>query len=152
MKNSLSIFVFSLLALVFAATLEEFAPKPVGVGFPILLSAVQHVAARRPLLTSLLFAVAAGAIEDALSALPMVTSASFFLAAVAAVKGSGHPRALMAFTYPLYQVWLWLWVSDLGGGVFMRFVVALPLGVVTVVAVACLLEFLERRAGVDVAA
>ena len=149
MKNSLAILVFALLALAFGAAAEELCPKLLGVGLPMLLSEVQFVAARRPLMTALLFAVAAGALEDSLSLLPMATSASFFLAAVVAVKGSGHPRALMAVTYPLYQLWLWLWVNDLGNGVFARLVVALPVGVAVGWMASRLLGWGERRVGID---
>ena len=57
--------------------------------------------------------------------------------------------ALMAVTYPLYQLWLWLWVNDLGNGVFARLVVALPVGVAVGWMASRLLGWGERRVGID---
>ena len=61
-------FVVFLLVLVPGVAAEEMLPKVLGVGFPVLLMSVQFVSLRLPLPPSVLFAVAAGAAEDAVCA------------------------------------------------------------------------------------
>ena len=77
----------------FGAGAEVLLPKVLGVGFPVLMTAVQFFAVRRPAVSVAMFAIAAGAMEDALSALPPVTSVSYFLGLAALVRWSGMPRA-----------------------------------------------------------
>jgi len=129
---------------------EEMLPKPFGVGFPVLLAAVQFFASRRPLPAALIFAAAAGAVEDALSSLPAMTSVGYFSATALLVRRTGFPRLAIAMTYPAYQLWLRLWVPGIGGGVFHRTLVALPLGVATAVAVAWLLFAAQKKGAIDV--
>ena len=117
-----------------------------GVGFPVLLVTSQIVAVRRPLAMAVLFAVAAGGMEDALSSLPYMTSISFFLLAVALARRADIPLAASVFTYPAYQIWLSAWTGELGGGVFARILLSLPVGVVTAFASGWLFQVAERRA------
>ena len=149
MANDIVVLVFSLLVLVFGAGAEVVLPKLLGVGFPVLLTAVQFMAVRRPAVAAVLFAIAAGALEDALSALPPVTSVSYFLGLAALIRWSGMPRAATLFTYPVYQVWIFIWTSGLGGGFFVRVLAALPTGLVTALAVGAILDFMERKAAID---
>ena len=93
--------VIAVLALVFAAAGEELLPPCLGVGFPLLLAAAVAMARRRPSVTAVFFAVAAGAFEDALSSLPPLTSVGFFLfAAIAARSGLTPAPALFADAGP----------------------------------------------------
>ena len=96
-----------------------------------------------------MFAIAAGALEDALSALPPATSVSYFLGLAALVRWAGMPRVATLLTYPAYQVWLFVWTSGLGGEVFGRVLLALPVGLVTAIAVGLVLGWIERKAAMD---
>ena len=71
--------MFAVLALVLGAGCEELLPKFFGVGFPVLLMVVVFLSVRFGLLLAVMLAIAAGATEDALSALTPMTSVSFFL-------------------------------------------------------------------------
>ena len=146
MRNSFLALAFSLAVLCLGAGAEELLPKVLGVGFPVLLVAAQVVAVRWSLAAAMVFAVAAGGMEDALSSLPPMTSVSFFLLAVALVRRSDLPLAASLLTYPAYQVWLSAWTGGLGGGVFGRILVALPVGVATALAVGWAIRIAERRA------
>ena len=146
MRNSFLELAFSLVVLCLGASAEELLPKFLGVGFPVLLVLAQIVAVRRPLVAALLFAVAAGGMEDALSSLPHMTSISFFLLAGVFVRRAEIPLAASVLTYPAYQIWLSAWTGELGGGVFGRILVALPIGVATAFATGWLFNFAERRA------
>ena len=149
MINSIVVLVLSIVVLVFGASAETLLPKMLGVGFPVLMTSVQFVAVRRPAVSMVMFAIAAGSMEDALCALPPATSASFFLALAALVRWSGMPRAATLFTYPAYQAWLFVWTTRPGGGFFSRVLLALPIGIVTALAVVAVLGWLERKAAVD---
>ena len=142
MRNSLLVLAFSLVVLCLGAGAEELLPKLLGVGFPVLLASVQVVAVRGPLAAVMIFAVAAGGMEDALSSLPPMTSVSFFLLAMAFARRADLPRAASMLTYPAYQVWLSAWTGGLGGGVFGRILVSL----VTAFAVGWIIRMAERRA------
>lgn len=146
MKNSVLHFVFALMVLVFGAAAEELLPKFAGVGFPVLLMAVQTTSVRRTAVEMAVFALAAGTMEDALSALPMMTSASCFLAIAALVRWTRLPVGAAALTYPVYQLWLLVWMPALKGNMFHRLLLSLPVGVVTALAVGWLLVRLERKA------
>ena len=149
MRNSLLAFAFSLAVLCLGASAEELLPKLLGVGFPVLLVAVQVLAVRGPLAAAMLFAVAAGGFEDAVSSLPPMTSVSFFMLAMAFARWADLPRASSFLTYPAYQVWLSAWTGGLGGGVFWRILVSLPIGVATAFLVGWIIRFAERRAALD---
>ena len=149
MANELAQLILSVLVLVFGAGVEELAPKFLGVGFPVLLCAVMFFASRRPMAASALFAIAAGAVEDAISGLPAMTSVSFFLIIASLARWSGFPRSMAVFAFCGYQAWLWAWVGGLHGGVFARMLMSLPIGVVTAVATGAVLLWAERKAAVD---
>ena len=134
------------MTLCLGAGAEELLPKMLGVGFPVLLVLSQIIAVRRQLVAAVLFAVAAGAVEDSLCSLPYMTSISFFLLAALLVRRAEIPLAASVFTYPAYQIWLSAWTVGLGGGVFVRILLALPVGVVTAIAAGWLLQAAERRA------
>ena len=146
MRNSLLVLAFSLVVLCAGAGAEELLPKILGVGFPVLLASTQVFAVRCPLAAAMLFALAAGGIEDSLSSLPPMTSASFFLLSMAFARRADLPHAAAFLTYPAYQVWLSAWTGGVGGGVFGRILVALPVGAVTAFAVGWTIRMAERRA------
>lgn len=139
----------SVLVLVVGAGLEELLPKVLGVGFPVLLTSVQFAAFRRPLPSLVVTAIAAGAMEDALSSLAPMTSISYFLIVALFTRMLEIPRMATALTYPCYQIWLAIWTSGVGGGVFGRVLVAFPIGLVTAFAVSAALGLLERKAAID---
>lgn len=149
MKNSLVHFILGLLVVTVLGAAEELAPKVLGVGFPFLLAAVQHAATRRPVPAFVVFALAAGAFEDALSDLPPMTSVSFFLVTAALVRWSNLPRSAILLTFPVYQLWLALWIPALGGSVFSRILLSIPFGLVTALATTLILTLAERKAALD---
>ena len=149
MNNVAIRFVLALMVLVFGAAAEELLPKALGVGFPVLLASLPVIAMRPPTALSVIFALAAGAVEDSLSGLPFMTSASYFLLVVALVKWSHLPAAVAAVAFPAYQAWLCLWVTGLQGSVFGRILLAIPFGMLAYGVVAPLLAAVERRAAVD---
>lgn len=149
MRNDLLQIVLSVLVLVLGAAAEECLPKMLGIGFPVLLVAVQCVASRRPLSAAALFAVAAGAMEDGVSSLAPMTSVSYFLAVAILVRLAGIPRLATALTFPCYQVWLAIWTGGLEGGIFGRILLAIPVGLVTAPVVGAALAWAERKAAID---
>lgn len=142
-------FAIAVLGLALGGALEELLPKAGGAGFPLLLATAVVVAARRPVAESALFAVAAGAVEDALSSLPAGTSVSYFLAMAAVSRFAAVPRATAALAFALYQLWLALWVRLDGAELCGRVLLALPLGFAAALAAGAALRFLERRAALD---
>lgn len=137
------------MTLLLGGAAEELLPKVAGMGLPVLLAAVQILAYRRATAVAMLFALAAGGLEDALSSLPVMLSASYFLLVAAVTRWTELPRAAILLTYPGYQVWLEVWTNGFGGGVFYRILLAIPMGIVTVVAVGALLIWAEGKAAID---
>lgn len=148
-KSEVVQFVFCLLVIVLGGAAEELLPKFLGVGFPILLSSVVLLTSRRTIPFLVLFSIAAGAFEDALSGLPMATSACFFLMCAAVSRIPVVPREAFALAYPAYQLWLNVWDSGLSGGVFTRLLLALPIGILTMSAARFILAWAERKAAVN---
>ena len=142
-------FVLAVLALVSGAALEEMLPRVFGTGVPVLLAAVLFLSARQAGPSALAFAVVAGAVEDALSALPPMTSVSYFLAAALLLRRFGSAWFVPAVAYAGYQVWLSVWVVRIGGDIFNRVLLACPVGMVTAFAVHVALAWLYRKAAVD---
>ena len=142
-------FVLAVLVLVSGAAFEEMLPRAFGVGVPVLLAAVLSLSARQVGPFALAFAVVAGAVEDALSALPPMPSVSYFLAAALLLRRFGSAWFVPAVTYAGYQVWLSVWVSSIGGDVFKRVLLACPVGLVTALVVDVALAWLCRKAAVD---
>ena len=142
-------FVLAVLVLVSGAALEEMLPRVFGTGVPVLLAAVLFLSARQAGPSALAFAVVAGAVEDALSALPPMTSVSYFLAAALLLRRFGSAWFVPAVAYAGYQVWLSVWVVRIGGDIFNRVLLACPVGMVTAFAVHVALAWLYRKAAVD---
>lgn len=149
MKNSTVRFVLALLTLVIGGAAEDMLPKALGVGFPFLLMAVTVVATRTPVALPVLFALAAGAMEDGLSSLPFMTSMSFFLFVAAFVRWTHLSLVAATFVYPVYQVWLSVWTAGMQGAVFSRVLVSIPFGLVTYGVSVAVLLWLEERAGAN---
>lgn len=137
------------MAIIVAAALEEMFPKVLSVGFPFLLGATVFYAVRAPSALCVLFALAAGGAEDSLSSLPFLTGPSFFVLIAALVRITQLPYVVAPLAFPVFQLWLFIWVPDLDGSVFLRGLLALPLGAVAIGAVAYILDRLERRAAAD---
>ena len=149
MRNDVVQLAVMALALVLGAAAEELLPNFLGVGFPVLLMAAQYEASRRKgVLPALLFAVAAGAMEDAISSLPYLTSIGYFVLSAVAMRWARLPEAAMALVYPVFQIWLYLWLP-LEGGIFSRLLLSIPIGLLTGLAVWAALGWAERRAAVD---
>lgn len=148
MGNSVLQVLFSLVVLCIGGAFEEMLPKVACVGFPVLLSAVHVIASRQSAVLSVLFAISAGALEDSLSSLPLMTSVSFFLMAAVFVRRVGIPYASALLVYPAYQIWLAAWTGGLGASVFLRVLLAVPIGAVTVAAVWRAVCMAERRAAI----
>ena len=134
------------MTLVLGAAAEELFPKVLGVGFPVLLAAVPFFATKTPIALPIVYALGSGAAEDALSSLPPLASASFFLLLAALVRWTPFRTLIFVFAYPVYQLWLSLWCAHVQGGIFGRVVMAFPLGVATCLAVFGLLSLVEDKA------
>lgn len=150
LKNDLVHLSIALGALVAGAALEEMLPKFAHAGFPFLLMAAVFFASRRKRGEALMFAVAAGAVEDALSSLPFATSIAFFALVAAFVHTTQITRVTYIFVYPVYELWMRMWTSALEGDVFSRFLVAMPVGAVTALAAVGALAWLDGKGAVDV--
>ena len=135
-------------ALALGAAAEEMLPKFSGVGFPLLMMACVYFATRRGIWPMFMFAAAAGAAEDSLCGLPFATSIAFFAMAAAFVRTMDSEWVAFAL-FPLYQLWVRMWCEGLHGGVFSRFLVSIPVGVVTAFAVRQILGWLDRKGAVD---
>jgi len=141
--------VLSVLVLVFGAAFEDLLPRFCGVGFPVLLTVVQFVAPRRSLRAVVLMALAAGAAEESLSSLEPMTCVSYFLAAALVSRHFGFPLLMAILTYPCLQVWLAVWTPGMGGGVFNRIVLSVPVGMVTAFVTGAVVDWLGRKAAID---
>lgn len=115
----------------------------------MLLAVSVFMAVHRPISVAWAFAAVAGAVEDSLSSLSPMTSASFFLLAVSVVRQVRHPWLLVALVYPVYQIWLAMWLPGIGGGVFARLLLSCPIGFMASVAVDAAMSFVWRKAAVD---
>jgi len=142
-------FVFCLIALVLGGAAEELLPKFCGVGFPVLMALTAVVAVRKPAPAMVLFALAAGAFEDALSSLPTMTSPCLFLAVAVLAHKTRFAKTALIAAYPLYQLWLKFIVPGLSGSLGTRFLVAFLIAAVTVFAVELLWAWTERKAALD---
>lgn len=141
--------IIAIMTVVVATALEELVPPFFFVGMPFLLASVMIVAPKRSAIAVVFFAVAAGSCEDAVSSLPPLTSVGFFLAAAFAVRNVPTPKVLSYIAYPLYQLYLAVWIADLNGGVFVRTFSAFFAGALAVALTTPALSWLDRKAGVD---
>lgn len=149
MKDNAAKFILALLVLCLGAAAEEMLPKFWSVGFPVLLSALPIFALRPPVILTILFSLMAGTIEDSLGSLPLLTSSSFFLLWVILIRYIRIPFLSAIFAFPLYQIWLCVWVTGLNGNLFSRFLVAFPLGALTMGSVFFILQRVIQWAGTD---
>ena len=149
MKSECAYLMFAIVALVLCGAAEEMFPKPLGVGFPFLFCATVWFAVRAASTAAFVFALAAGTAEDALAGLPFVMSASYFVLAVFATRFFRLPGIFASFFYFGYQFWLWLWVPDLQGSLFMRGLLALPVGAGVAFCLSVLLDACLRGGGLD---
>jgi len=150
-RNDFLQFAFYLVALVIGGSLEEFAPKLLSVGFPMLLALSVGVAERQSLVTAILFSLAAGAFEDALSSLPAMTSPCFFAVVALIVWRTRFARLALVVAYPVFQVWLKLIVPGLAGSLGTRLLLSVPIALFMAFVLLPALAWVERKAAVDVA-
>jgi hypothetical protein len=148
-KNNFTLMVLALLAIVFGCAAEEMLPKIIGVGFPVLMSAVIVSSPRRDWFSIVVFAIAAGGAEDAISSLPMMTSPVYFLAIAFLRRRWDLSSGLCALFYPIYQIWLIIWPSGAEGPHFLKVLTALPVGVATIWAMEHFAKWIERKAAVN---
>lgn len=141
-------FVLCVLTLVVGASLEEMLPHIFGVGFPILLAGVIFMSLRLGLMGAIIFAIAAGAFEDALSSLSPFTDVSFFILVMMFARACRIPFLVMVIAYPCYQIWLSIWVSGMGGDIFNRVLLSLPIGLIVVGVVGFILKWAEGKAAI----
>ena len=149
MKSEFTRLLLGLLVLIAGGAAEDLLPKVFGAGLPLLLALAVMVATRWTALETVLFAVTAGALEDALSGLPPAMSVSFFLAAAVLSRQAVMPRSVTVLSYAAYQLWLSLWLSLPVSVLFSRMLLAVPLGLVAMAAAELSLRYLERKAAVD---
>lgn len=147
MKSEFSILVLAIIVLTLGGAAEELLPKPLGVGFPFLFCAAIWFAYRTTHTAAFIFALATGTAEDALSGLPFIMSASYFVLASTVIRLFRLPTLVAPLLYFGYQFWLWLWVSPLQGNLCMRSLLALPIGAGTILIVAALLDCVQREGG-----
>lgn len=150
MKKEIVELVIALVALFVGGAAEELVPKAYGVGFPVLLSATAYMSVRRTPLSGIVFAVAAGAAEDALSGLPPMTSIAWFVAVASLMRGFKLPLPAAAFAFCGYQLWLWAWLGgELQGHLAARLLAALFAGALALAATSAVLWWLDRKGAVD---
>ena len=148
-RNNIAQMLMALVALILCGAAEDLLPKICGVGFPCLLTAAIWGAANRKPLAAAIFALAAGSMEDALSALPFVSSAGFFILAAMVTRLLKLRVVFTVLFYAVYQLWLWLWIGALAGGIFMRLCLAIPIALATVLVEEALLNHLARKAALN---
>lgn len=150
MKKDIVHLVYALVALVLCSAAEELVPPVLGVGVPFLLPAAVYCALNRKPVEGLLFALAAGAAEDSLSSLPLAASVCFFVVTCALLRGFKLPAALAVAAYPLYQLWVWIWLGPaMQGGVILRMLAAVPVGAATLALTWYVLHWLDGKAAVN---
>ena len=147
MKGSVVQFAFILLALVLGGVLETVLPSVFGLGVPILLGAVFFFSTSTRTPVWVIAAIAAGAMEESAASLPPATAIVFFAAFAVAVRFLREPVVWVVAAYPAYQVWLGL-VAE-GSGAIARAMVAIPVGTLSLAAVAALMSVMWRKAGAD---
>ncbi|MBO5642877.1 MAG: hypothetical protein J6S51_02585 [Kiritimatiellae bacterium] len=150
MKSDFTVFFFSFFTLTAAAALEDLLPRFCGVVPPLVMASSIIFSSRKFFSWSvtLLFAAAAGAIEDSLCAFPPATSASFFVLASFVVRRLRLSMTLATLAFPLYIVWLWMWALVPSSVGLIGFFVFSILGFVTNFALEKIIGFAAKKAGV----
>ena len=149
MKEEIVQFLFLVFSVVLAAALEELLPSCCGAGLPLTLAVVMSVAPRLNVLPGVMSAIGAGAFEDALSALPPLTSVSFFMIAALLSRKEYFPRTSLVVLFPAYALWTGMCAAGPFGDVFLRVAVSLPLGALAFLLVNPMLNFIGGKAGLD---
>ena len=168
MRSNVVQIVFFLFALVLAAAVQEMSPSVGGVKAACVAAVAFRIALTRHLVPTLVGAVAAGGLCDALSSLPGFCTSGYLMAVGAFValvrgtdRGSGRrarscaavrsplfAAALFAAVAPLGEVWthLWLWrfEASLVGGLLY----SAAAGFLVELVVFALLDALERGCGI----
>lgn len=150
MKSDFTVFFFSFFILAAAAAIEDVLPHFCGVALPLLMASSMVFSSRKfsSWSTTLLFAGAAGAIEDSLCAFPPATSASFFVLASFVVRRFHLSLPLAAVSFPLYIIWLWMWALVPGSVGLPGFFVFSVFGFVSAMALEKIIGFAATKAGV----
>jgi hypothetical protein len=149
-KKDIVQLIFSILVLVLSCAAEELLPSVSVVGVPVLLSVAMYSALNRTPIVGLLFALAAGAAEDSLGSLPVASSVSFFVLVCAILRGFKLPLVVGSLAFPLYQFWVWVWLgSAMQGGILLRMLISIPVGVVTLLLVWLLLHWFDGKAAIN---
>lgn len=148
-RRSLIRFSFFAVLLVIGASAEDILPRVCGVGVPVLLCLSLAVARRGTWAESAIFAVAAGAMADAIGSLPMAASASCFLTLAWLVRRADAFCVVAAFAYPAYLLWLWAWTGSTGGEIFWRTAMAMPLGLASALLVGAVCDAAGKGAAID---
>ena len=121
---------------------------PIGsLGVPMLLSLAVFFAVETRTPVWIMAAVAAGAFEEAVCALPPGSAMVFFAAIAVAIRFFREPVVWIAVAYPSYQIWLAL-VAD-GMGAPWRILLSVPVGTVFLAVALAVLPWLWRKAGAD---
>ena len=149
MKSNIVQIAIALWTIVFASAFEEMLPKIAGVGFPLLMMSSVYFASKREMGRFFAFAVVAGAAEDAICSLPFATSIAFFVMIAAFIAVTGMVASCCFFAYPLYQIWLGMWLPDMNGAIFNRFLLSIPVGALTAGAAWLVLGWIDKRGAVD---
>lgn len=149
MKDDFVQFVFAVIAIVVSAAAEELLPSFFGMGLPLLLALVMVMASRMNVLPSVMAAVGAGAFEDALSALPPMTSVCFFVIAALLAHRKDVPRPFLIALFPAFELWTGVLFLGQIGEAFVRALAAFPLGVVALAFQFLAVDRLGRKAGID---
>lgn len=145
MKAELVRFLFPFSVLLLCGAGEQALPCVWSVGFPLLMTAALALGSVRAGSEAVLLAVLAGTLEDALSALPLATTASFLILVTLCARVVPAVRLLTALAYPIYQFWLVVWTTLPAGALWGRLLVSVPLAVATVCLLHPILLSCERR-------
>lgn len=149
MIGELVMLLAGLMTLTVAAAAEELAPRFAAVGLPLLLAAAAVVARRRSVPVAIAFALAAGALEDSLSSLAPGCAAVYFMAAAALTSLEAVPTPVLWLLYPVFQIWLAVWMRVTIAELFVRMLVAVPLGAAAILLMTWFVRYLDRKAAID---
>lgn len=138
-----------ILTVVISAAAEELLPVFSGAGFPMLLAAVLALSTRFKVLPVVMLAIGAGAFEDALSGLRLMTSVSFFVVAALLARKTLFPRPFLVVLFPAYGLWVGMCNAGAMGDLFVRLLLLLPLGAVAYAGLSLLVGWAAWKAGVD---
>ena len=171
MRSSIVQIVFFAFALVAAAAVQDMSPAVCGAKVALIQAVAFRVALTRRLVPSLVCALAAGGMCDALSSLPGFCTSGFLMsAAVAAALLRGTDRVdgrqgrrggpsrkvdsalaaacMFAVLAPAGELWTRLWLSRAGLGMLPGLAFSAFAGFFAELAVFWLMDMLERLCGI----